>query len=318
LLRACTVRIGIRSQPEYDGREFVEHGIEKGVVTVYIGSSPHHVEWSVTAAGHRFKDTCQVVARKALRALCQIYEEEVADTPLRFFPPFQRDRPAWMARMRALEEQRLLEDDPTIVYLTAYLLTLDAQYDFLARHHRQMIARAEDAEKLNCKLHVDLTTAQARVAALESREVIAVEALKQAKNDQVQKLMEAYLVTHNQRRALRIQEPAPSNPVQPIKAEDPQILEGHPVSTKGEKKAWELLEGTIVLEGISVFPQAMDKKEHHESSQDPPLELFEPLTMKKILAPSLEVKSQSSLKKSSTASCHLSLRQKKSSTSAPS
>jgi hypothetical protein len=62
-------------------------------VTVYIGSSLHHVEWSVTATGHRFKDTCQVVARKALRALCQIYEEEVADTPLRFFPPFQRDRP---------------------------------------------------------------------------------------------------------------------------------------------------------------------------------------------------------------------------------
>ena len=55
---------------------------------LYIGSSPHHVEWSVTAGGHRFKGTCQVVARKALRALCQIYEEEVADTPLRFFPPF--------------------------------------------------------------------------------------------------------------------------------------------------------------------------------------------------------------------------------------
>jgi hypothetical protein len=151
LLRACTVRLGIRSQPEYDGREFV---------TVYIGSSPHHVEWSVTAAGHRFKDTCQVVARKALRAMCQIYEEEVADTPLRFFPPFQRDRSVWMARMRALEGQQLLEDDPTVVYLTAYLLTLDAQYDFLARHHRQMIARAEDVEKLNRKLHVDLTSAQ--------------------------------------------------------------------------------------------------------------------------------------------------------------
>jgi hypothetical protein len=44
LLRACTVRLGIRSQPEYDGREFVEHGTEKCVVTVYIGSSPRHVE----------------------------------------------------------------------------------------------------------------------------------------------------------------------------------------------------------------------------------------------------------------------------------
>ncbi|PWZ41575.1 hypothetical protein Zm00014a_010982 [Zea mays] len=36
----------------------------------------------------------------------------------------------------------------------------------------------------------------------------------------------------------------------------------------------------------------MDKQEHHESSQDPPPELFEPLTMKKIPAPSLEVKEE--------------------------
>jgi hypothetical protein len=39
---------------------------------------------------------------------------------------------------------------------------------------------------------------------MESREVIVVEALKQAKDEHVQKLMEAYLVTQNQRRALRI------------------------------------------------------------------------------------------------------------------
>jgi hypothetical protein len=292
LLRACTVHLGIRSQPEYDGHEFVEHGTEKCVVTVYIGSSPHHVEWSVTSAGHRFKDTCQVIARKALRALCQIYEEEVADTLLRFFPPFQRNCPIWMARMRALVGQRLLEDDPSVVYLTAYLLTLDAQYDFLARHHRQMIVRAEDAEKLSRKLHVDLTTALARATALESREVIAVEALKQAKDEHIQKLMEAYSVTHNQRRALRIQEPASSNPVQSIRAEDPQILEGHPVSIKEEKKAWELPEGAIVLEGIPVSPKAMNKQEHPESTQDPPLELFEPLTMKKIPAPSPDVKEE--------------------------
>jgi hypothetical protein len=60
-----------------------------------------------------------------------------------------------------------------------------------------------------------------------------------------------------------------SNPVQPMKAEDPQILEGHPVSTSEKKKAWELPEGAIVLEGILVSPQAMDKQEHPESSQDP-------------------------------------------------
>ncbi|PWZ07320.1 hypothetical protein Zm00014a_028407 [Zea mays] len=104
--------------------------------------------------------------------------------------------------------------------------------------------------------------------------------------------MEAYLVTHNQRRALRIQEPASSNPVQSVRDEDPQILEGHLVSIRGEKKAWELPEGTIVLERIPVFPQAMDKQEHPESSQDPPPELFEPLTMKKIPAPSREIKEE--------------------------
>jgi hypothetical protein len=88
--------------------------------------------------------------------------------------------------------------------------------------------------------------------------------------------MEAYLVTHNQCRALWIQESTSSNPVQPMRVEDPHILEGHSVFIRGEKKAWELPEGTIVLEGMTVSPKAMDKQEHPESSQDPPLELFEP------------------------------------------
>jgi hypothetical protein len=139
---------------------------------------------------------------------------------------------------------------------------------------------------------VDLTIAQARATALESREVIVVEALKQAKDEHVQKLIEAYLVTHNQHRAQQIQESTPSNPVQPMRAEDPHILEGHLVSIRGEKKAWELPEGAIVLERIPVFPQAMNKQEHPKSSQDSPPELFEPLTMKKIPAPSLEVKEE--------------------------
>jgi hypothetical protein len=139
---------------------------------------------------------------------------------------------------------------------------------------------------------VDLTIAQAHATALENHEVIVVEALKQAKDEHVQELIEAYLVTHNQRRAQRIQEPASSNLVQPMRAEDPQILEGHSISIRGEKKDWELPEGAIVLEGMSVSPQDMDKQEHPESSQDPPLELLEPLTMKKIPAPSLEVKEE--------------------------
>jgi hypothetical protein len=155
-----------------------------------------------------------------------------------------------------------------------------------------MISREEDAEKRNRQLHVYLTAAQARVSTLESREVIAIEALKQAKDEHVQKLTEAYLVTRNQHRALRIQDPSSSNLVQPMRVEDPQILEGHPVSNKGDEKSWELPEGAIVLEGIPVSPQAMDKQEHPESSQDPPPELFDPLTMKKIPAPTLEIKEE--------------------------
>jgi hypothetical protein len=44
----------------------------------------------VTATGFRFGDTYQVVARKALRHLCQIYEQPIARTPMRFFPPWTR------------------------------------------------------------------------------------------------------------------------------------------------------------------------------------------------------------------------------------
>jgi hypothetical protein len=79
----------------------------------------------------------------------------------------------------------------------------------------------------------------------------------------------------------------------------------------------------------------MDKKEHPESSQDPPPELFEPLTMKKILAPSLEVKEEAAstppalppseelqepvpLEEEFNPACHLNHHQKKSSTLAPS
>ncbi|PWZ23611.1 hypothetical protein Zm00014a_002232 [Zea mays] len=43
---------------------------------------------------------------------------------------------------------------------------------------------------------------------------------------------------------------------------------------------------------MPVSPQAMDKQEHPESSQDPPPKLFEPLTMKKIPAPSHEIKEE--------------------------
>ena len=166
--------------------------------------------------------------------------------------------------MRALEGLHQREDDPTVTYLTAYLLTLDARYDNLARYHRQMIAHAEEAERRNRQLHVDLTTAQACAAALESRKVIAVEALKQAEDKHVQQLVEAYLVTHQHRRALRIQEPIAPTPVRPQNPVGEQILEGILAGTKGKQKAWEPPEGAIVL-GSTPVPPELWKSKHTQS-----------------------------------------------------
>jgi hypothetical protein len=60
--------------------------MERCKVTVYIGKSEEFPDitatWNVTATGFRFSDTYQVVARKALRHLCQIYEGPIARTPM--------------------------------------------------------------------------------------------------------------------------------------------------------------------------------------------------------------------------------------------
>ena len=83
----------------------------------------------MTVTRFRFIDTYQVVAHKALRHLCQIYEEPIARTPMKFFPPLQKNRQVWRARMEALQGRDVQEDSPTVVQLTMYLLALDELYD---------------------------------------------------------------------------------------------------------------------------------------------------------------------------------------------
>ena len=65
------------------------------------------------------------MARKALWYLCQIYEQAIARTPMRFFPPLEKNQRAWRARMEALQGWDAQEDSPTAVHLTMYLLALD-------------------------------------------------------------------------------------------------------------------------------------------------------------------------------------------------
>ena len=97
----------------------------------------------MTATGFRFVDTYQVVARKALWYLCQIYEEPIDRTPMRFFPPLDRNRRAWRARMEALQGWDAQEDSPTMVHLTTYLFALDEQYDRQALELRICLRRAK-------------------------------------------------------------------------------------------------------------------------------------------------------------------------------
>jgi hypothetical protein len=100
-------------------------------MAVYLGESrsyPNHPPFQVTFTGHHFPDTCQNVARKALRQLCQNYSKEVFETPLRYFPPSNKNTPTWRKRLQALSGRDPTEDDPTIVYMVGYLHTLDNHY----------------------------------------------------------------------------------------------------------------------------------------------------------------------------------------------
>jgi hypothetical protein len=94
LLRSCALRMGIRKKPEYVWKDYLENGMEKCSMAVYLGESrkyPNHPSFQVIFTGHRFPDTYQNVARKALRQLCQNYSRVVFETPLRYFPPSNKN-----------------------------------------------------------------------------------------------------------------------------------------------------------------------------------------------------------------------------------
>jgi hypothetical protein len=107
----------------------MKHGTERCEVTVYIGKSEEFPDiteaWSMTATRFCFGDTYQVVVHKALRRLCQIYEEPIARTPMWFFLPLDKNQRVWRARMEALQGQDVQEDNLTVMHLTTYLLALD-------------------------------------------------------------------------------------------------------------------------------------------------------------------------------------------------
>jgi hypothetical protein len=142
--------MGIRKKPDYVWKEYRENGTEKCSMAVYLGESwnyPNHPPFHVTFTRHRFPDTCQNVARKALQQLCQNYSKEVFETPLRYFPPSNKNTPAWRKRLQALSGRDPTEDDPTIVYMAGYLHTLDNHYDDLSSHCTHLNSWVESLEQ---------------------------------------------------------------------------------------------------------------------------------------------------------------------------
>jgi hypothetical protein len=123
--------------------------------------------------------------------------------------------------MDILQGRYSLEDDPTVVFMTTYLLALDEQYDKQASELRKCIHRAEEAEILVRKLHVQLVEAQAQAAAAESRETAISEAMKEAEDCHAQELKDAHLITRAKRRMLALEDQGPiileGIPIMPLK-----------------------------------------------------------------------------------------------------
>jgi outer membrane murein-binding lipoprotein Lpp len=160
-------------------------------MAVYLGESrnyPNHPPFQVTFTGHRFPDTCQNVARKALRQLCQNYSREVFETPLHYFPSSNKNTPAWRKRLQALSGRDPTEDDPTIVYMAGYLHTLDNQYDDLSSHCTHLNSRVESLEQQVKELKKEKASLQESLEIAEGEETNTREAYRTLKMDYDKKL----------------------------------------------------------------------------------------------------------------------------------
>jgi hypothetical protein len=221
ILYVATVRLGISDHPEYVGHEYVDEGTEYCEVTVHIGASDKFLEmkpWCITATGSRLTDTYQLVSRKALKYLSQMYEWHLGPTSMKYFPPLHHNRPAWEARIRTLENLTSQEDDPTVIAMSGYLLALDDMCEHQYVYVRCMTARTEVTEARWRKARVELAKAEACAAHTKSRVIALEEELLEQADHHSKLLRGVYLV-----------ERAKRNEHHP-ESVDPPILEGIPLS----------------------------------------------------------------------------------------
>jgi outer membrane murein-binding lipoprotein Lpp len=190
LIRSCGLRMGIHKKPGYVWKEYREHGMEKCSMAVYLGESRSYPNppFQVTFIGHRFPDTCQSVARKALKQLCQNYTREIFETPLRYFPPTNKNTPTWRKRLQALSGRDPTEDDPTIVYMAGYLHTLDTHYNDLSSHCTHLNSWVESLEQQVKELKKEKASLQECLDIAEGEEANTREAYRTLKMDYDKKL----------------------------------------------------------------------------------------------------------------------------------
>jgi hypothetical protein len=191
LLRSCALHMGIRKKLEYVWKEYLEGGMEKCSMAVYLGESRNylnHPSFQVTFTGYRFPDTCQNVARTTLQQLCQNYNKVIFETPLRYFPPSNKNTSTWRKRLQALSGGDPIEDDPTIVYMAGYLHTLDNQCDDLTLHCTYLTSRVESLEQKVRELSGEKASLQESLAIAEGEETNTREAYRTLKMDYDKKL----------------------------------------------------------------------------------------------------------------------------------
>ena len=157
-------------------------------MVIYLGESrsyPNHPPFQITATGHHFLNTCQNATLKALRHLCQNYDKEITETPLRYFPPTNKNSPTWRKRLQALSGREHNEDDPTVtvIYMARYLHTLDTHFDDLFSHRTRLDSRVENLELQIKKLKEKNAALQNSLEEAEGEEANTREAYRSLKKD---------------------------------------------------------------------------------------------------------------------------------------
>jgi hypothetical protein len=178
--------LGVTERPRYYSREYEHHGTLRCRVILVIARSNRYPDiqpWRVTAIGFRHRDTYPLAIRKALHYFCRIFEEHLAPTPVRFFPPAIRT-PVWEARMRSLERRR--HEEGPLYQVATYLAALDQLFDEQANLLREQTHRAEQAELAVRLQQIRAAQAEARAVAAASSEAVAQENLRRAQDRRMQ------------------------------------------------------------------------------------------------------------------------------------